>query len=103
MTYFLFFCRSLVNNKITKIYTEAFNGLTAKYLDLRGNNLRELYYKSFSSISLSESMYINDMYFSNIPTKALYEVSAKNIYIYSGGITNIENEGFYDVVVSKNL
>ncbi|XP_060555809.1 uncharacterized protein LOC132716530 [Ruditapes philippinarum] len=94
---------SLANNKITTIATEAFNGLTAKYLDLRGNSLRELHKKSFTSVSLSESMYINDMFFDKIPTMALYDVSARNIDISNGGITMVENEAFYNVVVSEDL
>ncbi|XP_053383664.1 slit homolog 1 protein-like [Mercenaria mercenaria] len=91
---------SLANNKITKIATEAFNGLSAKYLNLQGNNLRELNWKSFTSVSLSESMYINDMYFSTIPTMALYNVSAKNIDISNGGITTVRTECIFNMFVN---
>jgi len=81
----------------------AFNGLTAKNLDLRGNPLRQLSYKSFTSLSLSEDMYINDMNFTTIPTHALYSVAAKNLHIGNGGIDTIKEEAFYDVVISKNM
>lgn len=48
-------------------------------------------------------MYINDMYFDIIPKHALYGVSAKNIDISNGEINTLENEAFYDVVVSEDL
>jgi hypothetical protein len=48
-------------------------------------------------------MYINDMFFDKIPTMALYDVSARNIDISNGGITMVENEAFYNVVVSEDL
>ena len=34
---------------------------------------------------------------------AFYSVSAKNIEINDGGITTIEKEAFYDVVVSEDM
>lgn len=97
------FSRSLADNKIRKIETEAFNDVTAHNLNLSGNSLRELYGKSFSSVTLSGDLHIDSMFFSTIPSQAFFGVTASNINISNGVITAIEEEAFYDVVVRNNL
>ena len=106
MVVFFFFLsfRQLSDNQITKIKSDAFNGVTvSRSLDLRGNPTRELWWASFRNVSLFEDLFLSSLEFTNIPTRALYLVSARSIYFNNGGIETIEPEALYDVIVSKDV
>ncbi|XP_052265940.1 uncharacterized protein LOC127868328 [Dreissena polymorpha] len=91
------------NNKITRINTLAFNGLTTKYLNLQGNPVRDLHWKSFSDVTLSETMYLNELNFTTIPTYAFYDVSARSLRLDNGAVDTVERNAFYDVVISEEM
>ena len=95
--------RQLLNNKITRLESEAFSGVTASSIDLRNNSLREMKSYSFKDITLLETLYLNELQFTDIPTKAFYGVSAKNIYLNTGGIRTINPEAFYNVTASEDM
>ena len=54
-------------------------------------------------MSITEDLFLNGLEFTNIPTRALMTVSARNIYFNNGGIQTIEPQALYDVTVSKDV
>ena len=90
---------NLQNNYIAIIETEAFSGVTVNSLDLTGNPLRQLNIKSFFDVTVSDTLSVNGMKFTEIPRMAFYDVSADTVDIQSGGVTDIASEAFYNLQV----
>ena len=98
------FSRILSDNLITRIEPRAFEGVTVSLsLTLQSNPLQDLWPHSFTDVSVAEDLYLSELEFTKIPTKALYSVSARTIYFDSGGIENIEPEALYDVTVTEDM
>ena len=89
----------LTGNDISIIETEAFTNVVVSSLDLTSNPLRQLNQKSFNGVTLSETLAINGLRFTEIPSLALYDVTAKIVDIESGGVTDIQSEAFYNLQV----
>jgi len=100
---YLYIFSSLANNRITRINTQAFNSVTVSSLDLRGNPVRYLHWKSFDTLTLSETLWLNSMNYATVPRRAFHAVTANNVKMGGGVIDTIEHEAFYDVTVTEDL
>ena len=89
------------DNNIAIIESEAFSGVTVASLDLTSNPLRQLNVKSFLDVTLSATLSINGMKFTEIPSMAFYDVTADTVDIQSGGVTDIGSEAFYNLKVDN--
>ena len=98
-TYLLY--SKLKDNNIAIIESEAFSGVMVTSLDLTSNPLRQLNIRSFFDMTLSETLSINGMMFTEIPSMAFYDVTANTVDIQAGGITDIKSEAFYNLQVQN--
>lgn len=98
---FSFSNSNLKDNNIAIIESEAFSGLRVRSLDLTSNPLRQLNEKSFLEVTLTETLSINGLRFTEIPRWAFYNVTADVLNIEAGGITDIQSEAFYNIQIRR--
>ena len=97
---FLSLNSNLKDNNIAIIESEAFSNVNVESLDLTSNPLRQLNRKSFNGVTLSETLSINGLRFTEIPHLAFYDVTADYVNIENGGVTDIQSEAFYNLQVN---
>ena len=99
LTFSYYYFSILTGNDISIIESEAFTNVAVRSLDLTSNPLRQLNQKSFNGVTLTETLAINGLRFTEIPSLALYDVTAKIVNIEGGGVTDIQSEAFYNLQV----
>ena len=95
--------RSLVNNKISRVHTEAFvNVETQKDVYLTDNPLRTLDSQAFKS-SKHRHLYLNGLNLGTLVSQSFFDVSAEDVHLESSNIQAIEEDAFSGIQLSGSL